>query len=111
MGSKATKGVRSKPSADQKKEARFFEPIIDIEPVSLSESSLFIRLPRFVNRFRTGERSPTTLTETEDEERRVGSETVTVMVQETSKDIKSNGARKSVEEDKLSVTPIRAEQD
>ena len=89
-----------------------FEPTIEIDPESLRESSVFIRVPtRFVSRLRTGERLPTTLTDTEDKEDRVESETVTVMVQEISKDTECDGDKRSVEEDKSTLSSIKAEHD
>ena len=111
-GSNATKEKESSgPSADHKYEAWLSEPTIDIEPESLSESSLFIRDPRFVSKLRTGERFPTTVTDTEDEEERVGSEIVTLMVQEVSGDAEVDGVRESVEKDKLAEISIKTEQD
>ena len=87
------------------------EITIEIEPESFIGSSVFIRVPRLVTRPSTGERLPTTLTDTEDEEDRVGSDTVTVMVQEISEVAEGNGARESVEEDESADRSIRAEQD
>ena len=112
MGRDATKERESSgPSDDHKYEPRLLEPTIEIDPKSLSESSKFIRAPIFVMRLRTGERSPTTFTDTEDKEERVGSETVTVMVQEISEVADGDGVRERVEEDESAERSIRAEQD
>ena len=72
---------------------------------------MFIRVPTFVSRLRTGERLPTTFTDTEDEEDRVGSETVTLMVQEISEDAECNGVRERVEEYKFGEDSSKAKQD
>ena len=58
-----------------------------------------------------GERIPSTLTDTEDEEDRVGSDIVTVIIQEIFEDDEETGVKERVDEDKSGQTSIRAEQD
>ncbi len=87
-----------------------FEPTIDIEPDSLSESSVFIRAPRFVIRLRTGERSPTTFTATDEKADRVASEIVTVIIHEVFEDAIGEAVREIFDEDKSAESSIRVRQ-